>query len=107
MTEHLNTALLDLERTRHLVTEVGSLGELHQIVDQLMRDALAYSRANLANRQLANGNLVNTSLDELIETLANICIALYDSHDIPRGQLLVLVDKVLAQSRPFPARTSH
>ena len=98
MTHHLNAIFLELERTRRLVTETSSLDELHRVVYKLMHDALAYSNESLASRRV-HGVHSASSLDELIETLTNICIALLDSHDIPREHLLTLVDKALAQQK--------
>ncbi|AXS78934.1 hypothetical protein [Dechloromonas sp. HYN0024] len=103
----LNAAFLELERTRDLVADSCSLAELHRVVNQLMRDALACSRAKAEISRQSFEDGIDTSLDELIETLTNICIALFDSHDIPRERILMLVDKVLAQQLPAAAYTSH
>jgi len=107
MTHHLNAIFLELKRTRRLVTETSSLDELHQVVYQLMGDALACSNERSATRY-AHGVHSESSLDELIESLANICIALLDGHGTPRERLLILVDKALAQQKTeFPLCSSH
>jgi hypothetical protein len=71
-----------------------------------MRQALACSKKNSAIRS-AEEKYQETTLDELIETLANICIALLDSHDIPRERLLNLVDTALSQGNMSSACASH
>jgi len=96
MTPRMDTVFLELERTRSLVVAANSIDDLHRAVDQSMRHALASSKENPALEN-AEGKYQETSLDGLIETLANICITLLDSHEIPRERLLKLVDTALAQ----------
>jgi hypothetical protein len=107
MFNRLNAAFLELERTRDLVTGSCSLDELHRVVNQLMCDALACSNASTPNPWDSQETSSESSLDELIEALANICIALFDSHDIPRERLLFLVDQALTRKTLPSAQTTH
>lgn len=107
MRNRLNAAFVELERTRDLVNGTCSLDELHRIVNQMMDDALACSRANRTMLRDTTDSRRDASLDELIEALANICIALFDSHDIPRERLLFLVDQALTRQSAASPQTTH
>lgn len=107
MLNRLNAAFLELEKTRALVNGSCSLDELHQVINQLMCDLLAYSKTGAATawggRQAGNDD----SLDELIESLADICIALFDYRGIPHERLLFLLDQALSRKMLLAAPSAH
>jgi hypothetical protein len=106
MPPRLNAAFLELEHSRSLLRDAPSLEELHQIINQLMREVLTYSKASSEERntQKTHGD---SWLDTVLETLANICIELLNERNTSRERLLTLVDRALIQWEGHPSQTVH